>query len=623
MIETLTISQLERLARGYIDRLLLNTLLGVPQPLRVSEILERLGMEQLTSRAVRTLLLTAPELFLQQERRWLPLFRKTPPQTPLLTFLERIVRMMGAPISIQAVAGECSLLYRRSAEYYETILGKVVDHSYSLFCFGDGWIGLREWLFHVEELEPIPYEWEVESERRRAVEDALFYNFLSWESVEPYLEVAQKIDWQTPSASLQFLQQVNQPVPSRLLGFFAWYFTLDPDPHWVYPYNPILPFETVYQSGAYILGSDAQWYPAAIQEQWLQEALRIAQQLEATLLEEEVQPLEIRPEELERLVQHIQAASGIVSAVDLLEQFFEVAPTSKSFRDDLYTLINALWADGRVAWLGYDRFGREELIPDYVRTVPSLLEYPELPPVVNPNTEEPYDVLLAEDAFPRSLQKEMRDPRAQDVLDEEPAAMVPRVPETIRCVLKSHHRELGTFPLCQIPLGFFPDDPNIQALTFLDEKGKAYEVWLNHETRLLYGLLDRFAEVEAFSGAIFTLSKTEHPCLYRLEFTGETDPLMYIPSARYEKLLELQQRAEELSTYQIMVEIMKHYPKGVDYLTLLTEVNVVRRTKRYLIASLLSAYSCFYQHKGSTVWHLDERKVDLPVEKVKRKHLLE
>jgi hypothetical protein len=613
----------EEFTRDYIDRLLLNGFMkGEAVPLRANEVLERAGIDELNAMTVRALLLTSPEKFLQQDRRWMPLFRKTSAQTPILSFIERIVGAMGAPVHVDRIAAECAGLYRRSHEYYETVLPRVAGQSETLFCTSSGWVGLRKWVFEIIDIESIPYEWNVESERRRAMDDALFYNFLSWSEVEPYLDLASKLDWQLPETAVEFLKKVKQPLDNRIIGFMGWHYTLDPDPHWIFPYSPVALFEAVQESGEFTWGPDRLWHGTGAERKWLEAGLQIAKEKLTELPEEETQPLEVRPDEVDRVVAYILKVSGVTHATRILQEIFEVPPNSKTFQDDLYTLINALWADGRVQWLGYDRFGQAKDVPGYVETVPIILEYPEVEPIINEETGEAYDVLISEEGFPKSLVREMKDPRAQDVLDEEPPRMEMDIPVTLRLVLKSHHREIGTFPLCQIPLGFFSDDPAIQSLTFIDEQDHRHEVWLNHETRLIYGLFDRFAELNVISGATFHLTKADRPDTYKFEFTGESDPLLYLSNTRYDELLDLQAKADELSTYQILVEVLQKHTKGADFLTLLTEVNIVRRTQRELIASLLSAYPCFEQKKGSTVWHLEADKVGQPIPPKARKHLL-
>ena len=86
-----------------------------------------------------------------------------------------------------------------------------------------------------------------------------------------------------------------------------------------------------------------------------------------------------------------------------------------------------------------------------------------------------------------------------------------------------------------------------------------------------------------------------------------------------EELRSLQERTDGMSTLDVLIEVMSHWPKGADFLTLLAEVNVVRRTTRRLLASLLSSYQCFYQRSGSPVWHFDGKKIELGFDKAKRK----
>ncbi len=611
-----------RLDLDYLAREVLQAFLQAdPLPLRANEIRERVAHLGLSSAEIRALLLNMPDRFIQEERRWQPLYRKVARTTPVLAMIERIVRAVGAPVSHTAIARELGERYRRSYEYFETILPQLARASETLFITRDHHIGLREWLFLPEWIDPIPYEWERPEERERAVHDALFYNDLTWDEVAPYVALGRDLDWTRPEAAVELLQRAGEPLPNRILGFLGWYFTLDPDPRWVYPYDNVALYEAVLNSGAYVWGSDGKWYPVAAVEQWLTSARAQVQEWLQALPAEETQPLELRPDEVDQIVNQLLQAKGIARASRLLEEMFEVSPQSRTFREDLDTLINALWSDGRLVWFGHDRFGREEDVPEYVRTLPSVFEFPELPDIRN-EEGEPYDILIDPEGYPRSLREEIKDVRAQDVLDEEMAARPEQLPDGVRIVLRQPHKDLGTIPLCQIPLGFLPDEPPLQQLTFIDENNQAYEVWLNHETRLIYGLFDKFAELEPISGAIFLLERTEQPDVYRFRYTGEVDPLLAISPARYERLLNLQAKADTMSTYHLLIELMRDHPRGADFLTLHNELNIVRRTRREQTASILSAYPCFELHRGSPVWHLKEDEIGKPITKKARSYLL-
>jgi hypothetical protein len=611
-----------RLELDYLAREVLRAFMqGEPMPLRTNEIRDRVAHLGLSSGELRALLLNMPDRFFQEERRWQPVYRKAHKHTPVLAYIERIVRAMSAPVPRAALAVELGAHYRRSFEHYETILPRLAQHSETLFVTRDGAVGLREWLFVPDWIEPIPYEWERPEERERAVHDALFYNDLTWDEVERYVALGKDMDWTRPETAVAFMERLGEPVPNRVVGFLGWYFTLDPDPRWVYPYDGVALFEAIQRSGKWVWGSDGQWYPHTVIEQWLERAKAQVQEWLHEMPAEETQPLELRPDEVEHIVTRLLQVGGIARASKLLEELFEVTPKSRTFREDLDTLVSALWSDGRLVWFGYDRFGRDENVPEYVRTVPSVFEFPELPDIRN-EEGEPYDVLIDPEGYPRALRDEVLDVRAQDVLDEETPAYPEQVPDTVRIVLRQPHKDLGTIPLCQIPLGFLPDEPPLQQLTFIDEEGQAYEVWLNHETRLIYGLFDKFATLEPISGAIFVLERTDQPDTYYLRYTGEVDPLLAISPSRYERLLNLQARADTMSTYHLLIELMRDHPRGADFLTLHNELNIVRRTRREQTASVLSAYPCFELHRGSPVWHLKEEDIGKPITKKARSYLL-
>ncbi|MCH7945534.1 MAG: hypothetical protein IIC73_05900, partial [Armatimonadetes bacterium] len=99
-------------------------------------------------------------------------------------------------------------------------------------------------------------------------------------------------------------------------------------------------------------------------------------------------------------------------------------------------------------------------------------------------------------------------------------------------------------------------------------------------------------------------------------------PVVYISVQRMEELREIASRSEEMSTFDVVREVMTHWPKGADFLTVLWEVNVVRRTARRMLASLLSGYACFYQRSGSPVWHYDHKKVEQGFDKTKLKFVV-
>jgi hypothetical protein len=272
-----------------------------------------------------------------------------------------------------------------------------------------------------------------------------------------------------------------------------------------------------------------------------------------------------------------------------------------------------------VLWVGGDRYRPQGTLPGYVFTVPGLLDIPEYNFLDLEGN--PVDQLL-EDGFEGGLDREMLNPLVQDVLDEEPVPSAdPNPPSNARAVIKYHHKQIGTLPLCQFPSGFFPAEPTILETEFVMPGGQKTRVWVNNETRLLYGLLDWFQSIPIDSGATFTLER-QAPDRYIITYNDESEPTMFISRNRVNELLALQERAEaeNMATFDIMREIMEHYRKGIEYLTLHTEINIVRRVTRRLTASLLSEYHCYFQRGGA--WVYDAKKLTQGFDKSKRKYLV-
>ena len=113
-------------------------------------------------------------------------------------------------------------------------------------------------------------------------------------------------------------------------------------------------------------------------------------------------------------------------------------------------------------WVGYDRFRRPGTLPPFIGQVPENLQFPALPQIPDEN-EDLLDLLLDEEGFERGIERDIGNPIAMDVMDSDaPEHMIwPKgvgaESRSIELVLKSHHKEIGTFPLVQIPHGFIAE----------------------------------------------------------------------------------------------------------------------------------------------------------------------
>ena len=321
----------------------------------------------------------------------------------------------------------------------------------------------------------------------------------------------------------------------------------------------------------------------------------------------------------------------IVRVSDVLTQVFELRPGSRTFEADTQTLTEYLRSQpDKFLWVGADRFRAPGTLPPYIGQIPESLTFPALPRFETADGEI-LDQLLADEGLEEGLQEEILDPVAQDVNDQEPPSRT-RWPEgataaapRLRLALKAHHKEIGTFPLAQVPAGFFPTEPNIGELTLHDASGAAYPIYVDYDVQLIYGLFDVYSEIAAESGAVVYLEKTDKPDEYRFVGENETDPGVFVSPARLEELLDFRTEVESgapISTYDIVRRILDHYgsKKGLSFLSLLTEVNLVRRTPRRLLASVLSGYSAFHPRAGR--WTFDPKKEPEGFDKSKAEFIL-
>jgi hypothetical protein len=426
------------------------------------------------------------------------------------------------------------------------------------------------------------------------------------------------VDWRAPDAVENALK-ASAPVGARALGAVAW-LTLNPqDPRATRIYDGRAMFAKMLSTPGYVLGADGVIYPESETKKWIVTTLKLAEKLAPLVDVEDAAPVDVKPEDVDRMVAKILASEDSITATRLLEESYEVTFVNKTFPDDMTSIMTALKQRPEIWWVGGDRFRKPGSAPDFIYSVPEPFVYQASE--FRDSEGELVDVELTDDGLSSSLRKLLTHPLATDVLDEDVMPAPKQTPEQLRLVLKSIHRELGTFPLCQIPTGWLAGEPPIQEIILIDPTGRELQAWVNFEARLIYNLVDWWYDQPVESGSVFSLQRTSRPNVLDFAWLDQTDPVVYISSQRMEELRDIQARSEEMSTLELLIEVMAHWPKGADFLTILAEINVVRRSSRRLIASLLSSYQCFYQRSGSPVWHFDSKKVDLGFDKTKKKFI--
>lgn len=604
LAKTPTIKPEEQFARSYADRLILEKLTDMEAAIKLSELADKLSDAGLGLAAVRSLLASNPERFAYHERRWIPASRLLGEGRPYAETIRLVVDRYGAPMPLDLLVREVARIRRVDVEDAELAVPRIAGTEPNLMLIDDKLVALSQWAFLAE---------------GESIDRAYAMFGVDASEVERALAANKNLDWYADDAPAKALA-ASAPISVKGLSAAAWTVLNPQDPKANLLYDGREWYGALVTVPGFVVGADGMLHQEADAKKWLAAAVKVADKLAPTVDIEDAAPIEVKVTDVVKMVQKIVSSEQSITATKLLEEFYEITASNKTFPDDMSNLMTALRDQKEVVWVGGDRFRKKGSAPDFIESVPEPFHYPMLE--FQDEEGEPLEIELNDEGLSSSLRKLLLHPLAMDVLDEDIMPAAKQIPETIRLVLKSIHRELGTFPMCQIPTGWLTTDPSIQELIFTDNNGRELQVWANHEARLLYNLVDWWYEQNVENGAVFTLAKTTKPNVFEFTWDEQTDPVVYISSQRMEELRTMQERSEAMSTLDILTEVMSHWPKGADFLTIHAEVNVVRRSTRRLIASLLSSFQCFYQRSGSPVWHYDAKKLDLGFDKAKKKFIL-
>jgi len=600
LAKTIEIKPEESFARSYVDRLILEKLTEMESAVKLGELADRLSDKGIGLSTVRSLLASNPERFTYHERRWIPAARLNGTDRPFAQGMTLVLESFGAPIPMGLLVQEIGRIRHAEPDQVEGTVRRLAELD-ETYVVSDGFVSLTKWSFVAHD-EP--------------ADRALALNGITSAEVEEARTKLGRIDWRSPGAVAEAVKKAA-PVKLKVLGAVAWQALNSDDPRSVLIFDAREFYAQAIKVPGFVFSPNGVIYPDSEIKKWVTIAVKLADKLAPQIDVDDAAPIDIKAEDVSRMANKIALSDQTVTATKLLEENYEITPSNKTFPDDMSNLMAALKLSDKIVWVGGDRFQKAGIQPDFITEVPEPFQF--VKSTIVDEEGELVDIELTDDGLSSSLRKLLSHPLATDVVDEDVLPAPKTMPEQLRLVLKSIHRELGTFPLAQVPTGWLSTDPKIQEGIFIDTQGRELQVWINHSARLMYNLFDWWFEQPVESGAVFTLTKTSRPNVFEFAWMDQPDPVVYISSQRMEELRNIGARADEMSTLDILIEVMGHWPKGADYLTILAEVNVVRRSSRRLVASLLSSYQCFYQRSGSPVWHFDQKKVDLGFDKTKRK----
>ncbi|MGQ9783098.1 MAG: hypothetical protein ACUVRS_03880 [Armatimonadota bacterium] len=595
----------KEIARRYVADQAYRNLLGVEQPAKLRQIIKTIGIHEITPRLLRRIL-SEDDRFTIIDRRWVPSVRLGNARRPVEWIIETIIAKAGVPLGLKPIAKELEQILGRPAEYYEQTLPRLLSDEEKYFRTRDDRYGLIQWLV-------IPTADEEA--------DVAFDNFLSEDEIAEYSSMCESVTWTSgglQDSIEQAIQACGCAVPIKILSFLAWRSLRE-------GYSPEDFYFALTNTDKVIALSDQLVYPASVREQISHELEQMASELTTLPPEPEDEesegPIEITDTDKEEIVSLI-LERGIASAEEVLETVIEITPGESAFAGTLKNLHEALNNDGRVMYLGDNRWSKLITFSEEVKTIPESLIVRPIEPFGTPEGEV-YDLMLDEEGFEGDLKVAIYDPLAQDVTDEDPSRTDYQPNGDFqRCVLKYHHKVEGTFPLCQINPEFFGTEPEIIPITLICD-GMRKQGFVNTSTRLIYGLKDFYKDITTVSGAVFYIEKTPKPGEFRFRYEGEVDEQLSVDTERSLELLDIKARYEsqEMPVHDVVVEILERRPGGMTFPQLVNEVNIVRRCSRLLVASILSSYHYFTMRGKTGRWQYDEKKKSQGFNKSKRKYV--
>ena len=592
----------------YLEDMVFEMMLNAGLAMKSREIAAALEPTvKLHPKFIRKVLHESPR-FVMEEHRWNLSLRAA----AHLTFegsIEHALRDYGKPMSLQAIQNEMAMIHRRSVDFFDELLAETLGTRSKYWQAPDGTWGLREWVLDTTDADPercFLRNFFLEAGEVRALVDMLLGTRMS-------------TDQAPAEMAIKLVRRAGEPVPMKVLCYAVWRLREgDLDPAEFFQACREEPRLGVLWGAMCGLQEFVEGY----HEELKRLSRRAEKEQEAEWAEEEEAegPVVISPSDVDEVLKYLRRRKRPQPATVLMESVFGTPPASRRFQESVDALVAGISLDTRFVRVGRQTFALPEMMPKGMDKVPDVLL-----PVSSPAEEDETDAELDDEGLEPVLVSWVHDPRYEDFGEESEIEIGPEQQPTdeLRYVLLYDHWRAGTLKVRVCDRRFYPSDSNLVCASFLDkDTGKAYPVWLSYTSSLLYEVGDWYQARKLVPGAVFTLTPGQTPDEFAVSYTDEMDPYVSLEEDRLKVLTKLHREAakSKWSVFQIMQRSLSGHESGVPFMRLWAEVNVVRRTRRRLVASNLASYHCFYQRPAnSDIWVFDERKVSQGRKKTKRR----
>ncbi|MBW7928655.1 MAG: hypothetical protein H3C58_11355, partial [Fimbriimonadaceae bacterium] len=373
----------ESKGRAYVDRLLLDQLADLEAVVKLGEIAQRLSDRGIGLGAVRSLLASNPARFAYHERRWLPASRLESLGRPLAEAMRLVVGKYGGPLTLEKVVSELART-RPAAKNLEVEVRRIATYDPLFILLGDERLCLSEWAFLGRDL---------------TIERAFKLNGVNSDDVEAVRKKLGDFDWRARDA-IEKAVKTCAPVSIKALGAAAWLDLNPQDPRSTLVFDDEAFFSKALVIPGYVF-VEGDLMPEKDAPKWIAAAMRVAEKLVAQIEVEDAAPIDVKDEDVERMVNLVKSSDKTVTGTRLLEDFYEITAANRTFPDDLSNLMEALTTRSDIWWVGGDRFRKPNSAPDFVFSVPEVFQF--APSSVMDEEGEPVDVELDDDGLSSTL----------------------------------------------------------------------------------------------------------------------------------------------------------------------------------------------------------------------------
>jgi hypothetical protein len=592
----------------------LDVILASDEPLRTVDIAKqvasrlemRLSEEELGGLAsLVRVVMDSDALFSQSNRQWDLALRmgraEADRRKPVERAIEDFIDLIGHPAEIDPLAVLATAVYKRDHEYHARLIEKLTSTRSQFFRTADHRIGVSRWLLDISSDEQ---------------EDVEYDNFPELDGLNALRGLANSIQADSAVTFAQTLiAEAPCPVDNKALQFLAW--CRFPE------IEPAKLFSAMHARGELRLERGPSWVDQDGHAQLVAEIRSIVREpdmladvVQAAMPEEDeaiglITPTTVRvsAEDLNQVHDFLARDARSYRVSELCQQVLEAFPGSRTYSAVHASLLGQMRDDARFVWVGCERMRLAGSIPPEVVTHPDGLAFDDREYLGEDAAE--VDKELPPHEWKHTLDEQVLHSLVQDLSDDSSAVHGPP-PSRLEASPALHHYVAGTLYLRNQERGFFGVAPDILNVTLLSGDDQRFEVWVNNRLGLVYGLKEWYDANLPWVGGHFGFEITEQPDEFRLKYrAGDIEPMTDISMERLQQLLVLrgEAAAEGLPLTEIVRRILKAHPDGLHFVTLFTQVNVVRRVRRSQLASVLSGQRYFTQTPSLPgIWNYDERR---------------